>query len=167
MIFVDNLGFVSGLAWWTYHRPREANGMTYVDMVFPAFLFLMGMSIPLSIRSRMEKGESFAEVCVHVVARCMSLVALGLFIASAPQVDAASSGISEAWWATLGFIAIGLTWIRFPWSERHKIVLLILKCSGFALLLWLAVVFRRATPEGNIGPAGMGVPAGRGDLSFL
>lgn len=48
MVFVDNLGFVKGLPWWTYHMPREANGMTYVDVVFPAFLFLVGMSIPLT-----------------------------------------------------------------------------------------------------------------------
>src|SRR5580698_7477967 len=107
MIFVDNLGLVVGLPWWTNHMPREANGMTYVDMVFPAFLFLMGMSIPLSIRSRTEKGQTFYQVCLHVVARSLSLVVLGLFIANAPQVDAAHTGISEAWWASLGFIAIG------------------------------------------------------------
>ena len=41
MILVDNLGFVAGLPWWTNHMPREANGMTYVDMVFPEFLFLI------------------------------------------------------------------------------------------------------------------------------
>src|SRR5277367_931708 len=56
MIFVDNLGFVTGLPWWTYHMPREANGMTYVDMVFPAFLFLMGMSLPVAIGGWTAKG---------------------------------------------------------------------------------------------------------------
>jgi heparan-alpha-glucosaminide N-acetyltransferase len=150
MIFVDNLGFVTGLAWWTYHMPREANGMTYVDMVFPAFLFLMGMSIPLSIRSRTEKGQTFYQVCLHVVARSLSLVVLGLFIANAPQVDAAHTGISEAWWASLGFIAIGLGWIHFPASNRNKTISIVLKYSGFALLLGLAVVFRRTTPEGKV-----------------
>jgi predicted acyltransferase len=41
MVFVDNLDFVKGLPWWTYHMPRQANGLTYVDMVFPAFNFLL------------------------------------------------------------------------------------------------------------------------------
>lgn len=150
MIFVDNLGFVTGLAWWTYHMPREANGMTYVDMVFPAFLFLMGMSIPLSIRSRIAKGQTYAQVWGHAVARSLSLVVLGLFIANAPQVDLRSTGISEPWWAALGFVAIALGWIRFPGSDRHKRASLILRCGGFALLVALAAIFRRVTPEGKI-----------------
>ena len=58
MVFVDNLDFVKGLPWWTYHLPRQANGLTYVDMVFPAFLFVMGMSIPLAVERRTEVGES-------------------------------------------------------------------------------------------------------------
>ncbi len=58
MIFVNDLASVKGLPWWTYHMPRRANGMTYVDMVFPAFLFIVGMSIPLAIRSRLNKDES-------------------------------------------------------------------------------------------------------------
>jgi heparan-alpha-glucosaminide N-acetyltransferase len=150
MIFVDNLGFVTGLAWWTYHMSREGNGMTYVDMVFPAFLFLMGMSISLSIRSRIAKGQTFSKIGMHVVVRSLSLVALGLFIANAPQVDARHTGISEAWWATIGFIAIGLCWIHLPGSNRHPKIFLSLKYCGFALLLGLALIFRRMTPEGKI-----------------
>jgi predicted acyltransferase len=37
MVFVDNLDFVKGLPWWTYHMPLQSNGLTNVDMVFPAF----------------------------------------------------------------------------------------------------------------------------------
>jgi heparan-alpha-glucosaminide N-acetyltransferase len=142
MIFVDNLGFVTGLAWWTYHMPREANGMTYVDMVFPAFLFLMGMSIPLSIRSGIAKGQTYSQVWTHVVVRSLSLVALGLFIANAPQIDVAHTGISEEWWASLGFVAIGLGWIRFRGSDRHgndwhKTTSLILRCGGVRVAAWV------------------------------
>src|SRR5271168_2554492 len=58
MVFVDNLDFVKGLPWWTDHLPREVNGITYVDMVFPAFLFVMGMSIPLAVERRIAAGDS-------------------------------------------------------------------------------------------------------------
>ena len=40
MIFVNDLAGVKGLPWWTYHLPGNVNGMTYVDMVFPFFLFI-------------------------------------------------------------------------------------------------------------------------------
>jgi predicted acyltransferase len=96
MIVVNNLGFVTGLPWWTYHMPREADGMTYVDMVFPAFLFLMGMSLPLSVGSRIAKGQSRSQIWIHVIVRSLSLVVLGLFVANAPQVDAHATRISRS-----------------------------------------------------------------------
>jgi heparan-alpha-glucosaminide N-acetyltransferase len=52
MIFVNQLGEMKRLPWWTYHMPSTPNGMTNVDVVFPFFLFIVGMSIPLSNSSR-------------------------------------------------------------------------------------------------------------------
>lgn len=72
MVFVDNLDFVKGLPWWTYHMPRQANGMTYVDMVFPAFLFVMGMSLASTLSvfrltadgsCRMVRSPAISFVC--------------------------------------------------------------------------------------------------------
>src|SRR5580698_7232629 len=84
MIFVDNLGLVVGLPLWTNHVPRDVNGMTYVDMVFPAFLFLMGMSIPMSVDARFARDERKGKIWAHVIARSLMLVAMGLFVANAP-----------------------------------------------------------------------------------
>jgi len=39
MIFVNELASVHGLPWWTYHAPGRVDAMTYVDMVYPFFLF--------------------------------------------------------------------------------------------------------------------------------
>ena len=151
MIVVDNLGFVQSLPWWTYHMPREADGMTYVDTVFPAFLFLMGMSLPLSVNSRIAKGQSKSQIWLHVIRRSLSLVVLGLFISNAPQVDAHATRISRSLWTTLGFIAIGLVWGHFPGILQHKRVAWFTRCAGLTLLSGLAIIFRRATPEGHMG----------------
>src|ERR1035441_3642069 len=74
MIFVNDLAEVKGLPWWTYHMPGHANGMTYVDVVFPAFLFILGMAIPLAARKRIESGDSQSGLWSHVVLRSFSLV---------------------------------------------------------------------------------------------
>src|ERR1035438_3590252 len=58
MIFVNQLGEMKGLPWWTLHMPANINGMTYVDMVFPFFLFIVGMSLPLAVQHRLNKGDS-------------------------------------------------------------------------------------------------------------
>ena len=149
MVFVDNLDFVKGLPWWTYHMPRQANGLTYVDMVFPAFLFVMGMSIPLAVERRIAVGDSDRQVWLHIVRRSLSLVALGLFIANGPQVDPQRTGISAVLWEILGFAGIALCWGVRSGSPLHKRLARILKYSGLLLLTVLAIMFRRTTAEGH------------------
>jgi predicted acyltransferase len=150
MIFVDNLGMVAGLPWWTNHMPADANGMTYVDMVFPAFLFLMGMSVPLSIRPRIDKGQGMSQIWAHAIGRSLGLVALGLFVANAPQVDARNTGIGPNLWVLLGFVSIGLSLLHFPMREERRLFTRILKYVGMALFVVLMAIFRRKTADGHV-----------------
>jgi heparan-alpha-glucosaminide N-acetyltransferase len=150
MVFVDNLDFVKGLPWWTYHMPRESNGMTYVDMVFPAFLFVMGMSIPLAVKRREAAGDSQGRIWLHTVGRSLSLVVLGLFIANAPQVDREHAGISTVWWAILGFAGIALFWGVRDSPSANKRLHRIMKYAGLLILAGLFAAFRRITPDGKV-----------------
>jgi len=150
MVFVDNLGFVKGLPWWTHHMPPGSNGMTYVDMVFPAFLFVMGASIPLSVEHRVSAGESYSRIWLHNLARSLSLVVLGLFIANAPQIDRQHAGISPGWWAMLGLLAIALFWGVHPFHSANKSLRQGSKLTGVLILGALFVAFRRVTPGGQV-----------------
>src|SRR6202167_1570956 len=80
MIFVNALAEVNGLPWWTYHAHEQENVMTYVDMVFPFFLFIVGMSLPLSIAQRLKRNPSLLSLWAHVVVRVIGLVVLGLIL---------------------------------------------------------------------------------------
>ncbi len=82
MIFVNDLAGVKGLPWWNYHLPRGIDGMTYVDMVFPAFLFIVGMSVPLAIERRLEKNPSQLSLWKHILLRFAALAVLGIFLAN-------------------------------------------------------------------------------------
>ena len=151
MVFVDNLDFVKGLPWWTYHMPRQSNGITYVDMVFPAFLFVMGMSIPIAVDRRIAEGDSRGKIWLRIVARSLSLVALGLFISNGPQVDRQRTGISPVLWDLLGFAGIALGWgVSLSWSANKQLQR-VLKYVGLLLLAVLAAVFRRTTEDGHAG----------------
>src|ERR1700734_1750160 len=85
MIFVNALAEVHGLPWWTYHAHAQEDVMTYVDMVFPFFLFIVGMALPLSIAQRLKRNPSLLSLWVHVAARVIGLVVLGLILANADQ----------------------------------------------------------------------------------
>ena len=46
MIFVNCSYF--NAPWWSLHYKSGGDGITYVDLVFPGFLFLAGVAIPLA-----------------------------------------------------------------------------------------------------------------------
>jgi predicted acyltransferase len=61
------------------------NGWTLTDLVFPNFLFLIGMAIIFSLQSRSARGDSRLSLALHIVRRAAILFALDLFIAAFPH----------------------------------------------------------------------------------
>jgi len=149
MIFVNDLASVKGLPWWTYHMPGRANGMTYVDMVFPAFLFIVGMSIPLAIRSSLHKNGSEGRLWLHVFLRALSLVVLGLILANAEKGSQARMGIAPNWWAFIAVVGAFLFWNVYPRSPGFKLWARILKLLGLAVLITMFAIFRRTAADGQ------------------
>src|SRR5271157_6024171 len=48
MVFVNDLGHRAP-SWMRHIQPPRADGMTLADIVFPFFLFIVGISIPLAL----------------------------------------------------------------------------------------------------------------------
>ena len=150
MIFVNQLGEMNGLPWWTRHMPANINGMTYVDMVFPFFLFIVGMSLPLAIQHRLNKGDSELGLWVHVTTRSVGLIVLGLILANREKVNSQLTHMGANAWAFLALLGAILFWISYPRSPRYKYFFGALKIAGLVLLLAMLAVFRRLTHDGHI-----------------
>jgi predicted acyltransferase len=166
MVFVNDVSGVKGLPWWTYHMPEGRNGMTYVDMVFPAFLFIVGISIPLAIRRRIAKGDSPRQLWTHVLARSASLVVIGLLLANLSNVDAQLTGISARMWAMLAFAGIFLFWNVYPSGGRHKSWFALLRWTGLLLLCCAVVIFRRRIGQNQVGTLDFSYPEILGLIGF-
>jgi heparan-alpha-glucosaminide N-acetyltransferase len=149
MIFVNDLSSVRGLPWWTYHLPADVNGITYVDMVFPAFLFIVGMAIPLAVNRRLEKGDSPLRLWAHILVRSLSLVLLGVILANWSKVDPQLTGLSGGVWAASALVGAILLWNVYPRSPGRQVIYRILKGIGLLVIVILLVVFRRKTPDGR------------------
>jgi len=86
MIFVNDLAGADGdiVPNWMKHasdiRPRISSGMTFVDLVFPGFLFIVGLSIPFALGGRLARGERWYRILPHVLARTASLLLLGILM---------------------------------------------------------------------------------------
>jgi predicted acyltransferase len=60
------------------------NGWTPTDMVFPSFLFIVGVAMAFSFTSRLQRGESRGRLLPHVLWRGFALFALGVFLNGFP-----------------------------------------------------------------------------------
>jgi predicted acyltransferase len=61
------------------------NGFTATDLVFPNFLFLVGVSIVLSLESRLRRGASRPALALHMLRRTATLIAIKLFLSAFPH----------------------------------------------------------------------------------
>lgn len=151
MIFVNALSDVRGLPRWTYHAHASEDYMTYVDMVFPFFLFIVGMSLPLSIKQRLKRNASMLALWAHVLVRVVGLLVLGLILANAEKCDAARMGMTGSTWALLGLLGAGLYLNVYPKSERFQRLFLALRLAGLVGVVVLLAIFRRVTEDGGVG----------------
>jgi heparan-alpha-glucosaminide N-acetyltransferase len=147
MIFVNDLDSVHGLSKWTYHMPAKVDAMTYVDMVFPAFLFIVGMSLPLAVRQRLRQNPSVGRLWLHVTLRSVALLILGLILANVEHCDQARMHLSPYLWALLGLAGAILVWNVYTGLSSK--VVRILRLTGAVLLVFVFAVFRRSTPGGE------------------
>ncbi|HET6959190.1 MAG TPA: heparan-alpha-glucosaminide N-acetyltransferase domain-containing protein [Vicinamibacterales bacterium] len=78
MILVNNPG-----NWATVFEPlahAKWNGVTFADLVFPSFVFILGAAIPFAFARRLESGGSYRTLHVRIVRRAAWLFALGLLL---------------------------------------------------------------------------------------
>jgi predicted acyltransferase len=75
MILVNNPG--NNHAYWPLEH-ADWNGWTPTDLVFPFFLFIVGVSLVFSFESRLSKGDSRAALLLHTFRRAVSIFAIGL-----------------------------------------------------------------------------------------
>ncbi len=68
------------LGWFQTHAAWR--GMTPHDVIQPAFSFLVGTSLALSLAARRERGESAGRALLRAVLRAVTLVLLGVFLRS-------------------------------------------------------------------------------------
>ena len=66
-------------------------GITWVDLVFPFFLFAMGAAFPFSIGKRAEKGDSKLKLVYEAIKRGVQLTFFAIFIQGCWQFSALPS----------------------------------------------------------------------------
>ena len=166
MIFVNALDGVHGLPWWTHHAHASEDRMTYVDMVFPFFLFAIGLSLPIAIDRRLRRNPSQVSLWIHVTVRSISLIVLGLILANAEKADRARMGISGSLWALLGILCSALFLLDYSTLKRLQPYSRILQTIGLIGVGTLYAIFRRTTHTGALAWIDFSYPEILGLIGF-
>ena len=99
MILCANIGYYSDLPAWMFHGQTppptyefnpDVPGITWVDLVFPFFLFTMGAAFPLAMRKRLENGVSRWAVTGSLFRRWLTLTIFAIVLGNAYQIGSST-----------------------------------------------------------------------------
>ena len=82
MVLVNNPGSWEHIYWPLEHA--HWHGWTPTDLVFPFFLFIVGVSIALALGNRVEAGGSKRDLYWKIVKRTLIIFAIGVFLNGFP-----------------------------------------------------------------------------------
>ncbi len=142
------------LIWWEHQLHHvEWHGFAFLDMIFPLFLFIAGISFPFSMAKQLENGASRKSLYKQIFRRGFSLVLLGLIfngilsLAFIKTGVASETGVLSFDFSKMRFASvlgrIGLAWmfaaLIFVNTNRRNIRMI--WCAGLLLFYWLLLTF--------------------------
>jgi predicted acyltransferase len=137
MIMVNNNG---GPGSWHFMNHAEWNGLTPTDLVFPTFVFIVGVSIVFAFEARLARGDSRAQLARHTVQRAAILVVLGIIVNSFPFFALAHMrfyGVLQR--IAVCYLVVGLFYL---WDQRvsTKVIALVASLVGYWILArWVSI----------------------------
>lgn len=148
MIMVNNNG---GPGSWRFMNHAEWNGLTPTDLVFPTFVFIVGVSVVFAYESRLARGATRVQLALHTFWRAVILILFGIVVNSFPFFQLAHMrfyGVLQR--IGICYLVVGLFYL---WDNRlsTKIVALVASLVGY----WVLV---RWVPIPGIGMPGRDVP---------
>lgn len=131
----------------------EWHGCTFYDLIYPLFLFIVGLSMPFAFSRRKEKSSGKKEMYSHIVKRTLILFILGLIYNDLLDFDFKTlqySGILQRIAISYFFAALILINTRIKVQAVITFLLLLLY---WALMIFIPVPGHGAgdlSPEGNL-----------------
>lgn len=137
MIMVNNNG---GDGAWGFMKHAEWNGLTATDLVFPTFVFVMGLSAVFAIEARLARGATRGQIVRHTVQRAVILCLLGIVVNSFPSFALEHMrfyGVLQRIGVCYLVVSLLYLWNRRAWALVAALVLALL--GYWVLLRWVPV----------------------------
>jgi predicted acyltransferase len=148
MIMVNNNG---GPGAWHFMNHAFWNGLTPTDLVFPTFVFVVGVSVVFATEARLAKGAARSQLARHTVIRTIVLILFGIIVNSFPFFHLAHMrfyGVLQR--IAVCYLVVGLFYL---WDQRASTKWMAL--AGCLIGYWILV---RWVPIPGVGTPGRDVP---------
>jgi heparan-alpha-glucosaminide N-acetyltransferase len=141
MIFVNDLADAPRAPIWLKHVGINADAMRLPDVVFPAFLFLAGVSIPLAFGRALARDPSRWQLLGKVVTRTLALLVMGVVMVNMEEHEPWAHGL----WGVLAYVAMFLAFAVVPGEAgRARALFRIGRVVGAVGLVALVLTYRTA-----------------------
>jgi len=149
MIFVNDVDEVSNIPKWIKHADANADGLGFADTIFPAFLFIVGLSLPFAVNNRINKGYSRSSIAAYIATRSFALLVMGFFQVNLENYND-DALLPRPVWEILITISFFLIWLDYP-EKTDKQKRYMLQSTGAVLLIIMAILYKGGTPQEPTG----------------
>ena len=146
MILCANIGYYSDLPAWMFHAQTppptyafnpDVPGLTWVDLVFPFFLFTMGAAFPLAMRKRLDNGVSRWTVTGSLFRRWLTLTIFAIVLGNAYQIGSSTRPeIVKGLFSIVLWAVMFMSLVRLKDEKKCRLV----NNTGLFLLVVMAVL---------------------------
>ena len=140
---------IPGVAAWTYNEIDCFTGWTLGGVIFPVFLFIAGISVPLSLDKMRLTYTDNRPLFRHILVRSSSLLIIGVLMINTTRIEPVLTGLSINLWALLMYIGIFLTWNDYKENGKNFFTVINLRLIGMAILTFLVFRFKSGLPEND------------------
>jgi predicted acyltransferase len=148
MIFVNDVDGVTKIPEWIKHAKAYEDKLGFADTIFPAFLFIVGLSIPFALNKRMQSGENKFKIALHIILRSLALIIMGTFHVNLENYSDAAL-LPEAVFEIIITLAFFLIWLDY--KNIRKTTQYVLQAAGIIILIVMAFLYKGEHNNGIVG----------------
>ena len=148
MIFVNDLWTLRDIPSWLGHATAQEDRLGLADVVFPAFLFIVGLSVPFPIANGRNKGSSDLSTFFHIFQCAFALNVMGLFMVNVENINAGLLPFNKYFWEILMALAIFMIWNNYKSKMALGVIpTWLMEVLGIGIFIFLAVIYHGGSAE--------------------
>lgn len=150
MIWVNDFWTLDNIPKWLEHASAGEDYLGFSDLIFPWFLFIIGMSIPYAIENRKKKGDTNLQISLHLISRTIALLVMGLFHVNMEVYNHEVTMLSKPVFVIITTAAFFMIWNRYPaTASRMKFLFTGLRILGVMVLVGMFFIYAGKGASGS------------------